>query len=170
LNDTGLTYNTTSTQLTTPNLTATTSLTTNGSFIISGYRPYEIGSIAGNATALPGLPTTYGTYLWTASTTASTNTVITLPTIITSMVGKTLAFRRLTYSSINTLIIKTPSGGATIMARNNTNSNHHIISTHEPNSYAIHISITNQFENKIDEVELKKHTTYSGVIILLNSV
>jgi hypothetical protein len=122
MNDTGLTYNTTSTQLTTPNLTATTSLTTNGSFIISGYRPYEIGSIAGNATALPGLPTIYGTYLWTASTTASTNTVITLPTITTNMVGYKLAFRRLTYSSTNTLIIKTPSGGATIMVKNNITS------------------------------------------------
>ena len=49
-----------------------------------------------------------------------------------------------------------------------TNSYTDTISTHEPNSHAIHISITKQFENKIDEIEFKKHTTYSGVIILLH--
>ena len=37
--------------------------------------------------------------------------------------------------------------------RSKTNSHTDITWTHEPNSYAIHISITNQLENKIDEVD-----------------
>ena len=36
--------------------------------------------------------------------------------------------------------------------RKYANSYTDIISTHEPNSYAVHISISNQFESKIDEV------------------
>ena len=43
----------------------------------------------------------------------------------------------------------------TTTARNNTTSYTDIILTHEPNSYAIHISISNQFENKVDELDLK---------------
>ena len=46
-------------------------------------------------------------------------------------------------------------------ARNNTNSYTDIISTHEPNSHGIRISITNQFENKIDEVDLKAYYLFS---------
>jgi len=46
--------------------------------------------------------------------------------------------------------------------RNNTNSYTDIISTHEPNSYAIHISRTNQFENNIDEVDLKSYYLFRG--------
>jgi hypothetical protein len=134
MNDTGLTFDTTTDILTTPSLTTTTSLNTTGSFIVSSYRPYEMGSIAGSATALPGLPTLYGTYFWTASTTAATNTIITLPTITASMTGVTLRFRRLTYASTNTLIIKTPAGGATIMVRNNVtaiaaNTNYTLLDT-----------------------------------------
>jgi hypothetical protein len=134
MNDTGLTFDTTTDILTTPSLTTTTSLNTTGSFIVSSYRPYEMGSIAGSATALPGLPTLYGTYFWTASTTAGTSTIITLPTITASMTGMTLRFRRLTYNSTNGLIIKTPAGGATIMVRNNTtaiaaNTNYTLLDT-----------------------------------------
>ena len=50
----------------------------------------------------------------------------------------------------------------TTTARNNTNSYTDIISTHEPNSYAIHISISNQFESKIDEVDLKSYYLFRG--------
>jgi len=46
--------------------------------------------------------------------------------------------------------------------RMNTNSYTDAISTHEPNSYAIHISITNQFENKIDEVDVKAYYLFRG--------
>ena len=46
--------------------------------------------------------------------------------------------------------------------RNNTNSHTDIISTHEPNSYARNISISNQFERKIDEVDLKSYYSFSG--------
>ena len=46
--------------------------------------------------------------------------------------------------------------------RNNQKSYTDIISTHEPNSYAIHISISNQFENKIDEVDLESYYLYRG--------
>ena len=46
--------------------------------------------------------------------------------------------------------------------RNNTNSFTDIISTHESNSYAIHISITNQFENKIYEVHFKSYYLFRG--------
>ena len=46
--------------------------------------------------------------------------------------------------------------------RNNQKSYTDIISTHEPNSYAIHISISNQFENKIDEVDLESFYLYRG--------
>ena len=45
--------------------------------------------------------------------------------------------------------------------RNNQNHTY-IITTHEPNSYAIHISISNQFENKIDEVDLESYYLYRG--------
>ena len=43
-----------------------------------------------------------------------------------------------------------------------TNSYTDIISTHEPNSYAIHISITNQFENNITEVDLRAYYVFRG--------
>ena len=46
--------------------------------------------------------------------------------------------------------------------RNNQKSYTDIITTHEPNSYAIHISISNQFENKIDEVDLESYYLYRG--------
>ena len=46
--------------------------------------------------------------------------------------------------------------------RNNTNSHTDIISTHEPNSYDIHTPITNQFEHKIDEVDLKAFYLFRG--------
>ena len=46
--------------------------------------------------------------------------------------------------------------------RNNQNSYTDILSTHKPNSYAIHISISNQFENKIDEVDLESYYLYRG--------
>ena len=45
---------------------------------------------------------------------------------------------------------------------NNQNSYTDIITTHEPNSYAIRISISNQFENKIDEVDLESYYLYRG--------
>ena len=46
--------------------------------------------------------------------------------------------------------------------RNKTNPYADIISTHEPNSYAIHIPITNQFENKVDEINLKSYYLFRG--------
>ena len=45
---------------------------------------------------------------------------------------------------------------------NKTNSNTDIKSTHEPNSYAIHISISNQFKSKIDEVDLRLYYLFKG--------
>jgi hypothetical protein len=51
--------------------------------------------------------------------------------------------------------------------RNNSNSYTYIISTHEPNSYAIHTSISNQLESKMKEVDLKS-SFLLGVMILLN--
>ena len=46
--------------------------------------------------------------------------------------------------------------------RNNTSSYTYSISTHEPNSYAIRIAISNQFESKIDEVNLKAYYFFRG--------
>ena len=46
--------------------------------------------------------------------------------------------------------------------RNSTNSYTEIISAHEPNTYAIHISMTSQEENKIDEVDLKSYYLSRG--------
>ena len=41
--------------------------------------------------------------------------------------------------------------------RNNTNSYNDIVSNHEPNSFAIHISISKHFEDTIDEVGLESY-------------
>ena len=54
--------------------------------------------------------------------------------------------------------------------RNNTTSHTDIMSTHEPNSYAIHMSVTNQFENKIDEVDLKSYYVFRGDGTIENSI
>ena len=125
MNNANLSYTQSTATLTASNiscdsLTATTTFKANSTVIFGNvYSPYQTGAISGAATALPGAPTAlYGNYFWTASTTAATNTVIVLPTITVAMIGCELSFRRITSFSTNTLIIKTPAGGATIMNRN----------------------------------------------------
>jgi len=54
----------------------------------------------------------------------------------------------------------------TTTARHTTKSYIDVTSTHEPNAYAIHISISNQFENKIDGVDLKSYYLFSVIIRL----
>jgi len=49
-----------------------------------------------------------------------------------------------------------------ITTRNNTSSYTDIIWRHEPNSYAVHVSMTNQCENEIDEVDLKAYYLFRG--------
>jgi len=141
IDNTNLSYTQSTTTLKASNIscdstTVSTTFKANATFIIGNiYHPYEVGAITGAATALPGAPTAlYGNYFWTASTTALTNTVIVLPTITLAMIGCELSFRRITSFSTNTLIIKTPAGGATIMNRNSTtttaaNTNYTLIDT-----------------------------------------
>ena len=46
--------------------------------------------------------------------------------------------------------------------RNNANSYTDIISTHEPDLYAIHISTSSQLESKIDKIDLKSYYWFKG--------
>ena len=46
--------------------------------------------------------------------------------------------------------------------RNTTNSYTGFISTYEPNSYAVHISVTNQFENKSDDGDSESYYLFRG--------
>ena len=80
----------------------------------SVYTPYSVGSITagGTWTSSP----LAGTYLWSASATASTNTTITLPSITTAMIGVSIRFRRIANaSSTNALLVLPNTTGSNVI-------------------------------------------------------
>jgi len=80
----------------------------------SVYRPYTVASIAAGATSITS--PFAGTYLWSASGTASTNTTITLPSITTAMIGITLRFRRIANAtSTNALLVLPNTTGTNLI-------------------------------------------------------
>lgn len=94
---------------------STTNLTTTGTtFFKTNYLPYEVIALPPANTALPSIPNLYGLYTFVSAT---ADTVITLPTITTEMIGCVLQFRRVTNASFQ-LIIKTPAASSqTIIQR-----------------------------------------------------
>jgi hypothetical protein len=80
----------------------------------SVYRPYTVASIAAGATSISS--PFAGTYLWSASATASTNTTITLPSITTAMIGITIRFRRIANAtSTNALLVLPNTTGTNLI-------------------------------------------------------
>jgi len=119
MNDTGLTFNTSTTTLTSTNMYATT--TSTGDMTVRAtlnvnlnFQPYETSQLLSSATVLPSLPTLFGVYYFASGASATT---IVLPTITADIIGCQLSFRRITNATSN-LVIKTPSGsGQTIVQR-----------------------------------------------------
>jgi len=118
-NDTGLTFDTSTTTLTSTNMYATT--TSTGDMTVRAtlkvnlnFQPYETSELLSSATVLPSLPTLFGVYYFASGGSATT---ITLPLITVDIIGCPLIFRRIT-NTTSALIIKTPSGsGQTIVQR-----------------------------------------------------
>jgi len=119
--NTNLNYQASTTTLTATSITSSGTITASGTlnatgtFRITNYRPYEIGAIVNNATALPGAPSTlYGSYTFSSGT---ADAVVVLPTISVAMTGCSMVIRRIANTSFQ-LIIKTAAGsGTTIIQR-----------------------------------------------------
>lgn len=87
------------------------------------FKPNAYQLILSTATALPGLPTLFGTYLWAdANPGGSVDTVITLPVITTDLQGCVFNVRRISYdTTAHNFVIKTGSlSGNNIQQRNST--------------------------------------------------
>lgn len=100
-------------QASTNTLTATNLVTTGSFYAKINYLPHEAIALPPANTALPSLPNLYGLYTFVSAT---ADTVITLPSITTEMIGCVLQFRRLTNTSFQ-LIIKTAAASSTTIVQ-----------------------------------------------------